>query len=451
MSGCTAPRRGGQEWTRILAVLISVHGAGSDPVSSPTDENTSQCSVSCDDQGRCMPLRFLWGAQKGGTTGLWDMLDLHLACGANRRFPSPDVLRNEKESHYLASLKKTPNRFDYIRTYLLAECASHCFIDATPDNLMVPFTAARLHSMMTSAEAVRRPRMHCSRKRALPPPHRHRASTPRCTRAPAQARARFVVQLREPVSRQVSFLQMESRIGKSYLSVEHASVIYLREWMGHTHGSSALKAVKAEMPAVRACNAADASTRKSAECARVATIAATFTVQLVLKCIILPFGHGDQAVGEVVGRDPVTIGNCYPSNYPPVRDHTRPSGTCPPPSCRASARINPSTRSVTRFLAAGKPLRPLSVIAMHERHILPQATSADRSCMPPRLTLSAVSRVGRVRGSAALAPDALLAVADPSPQHAHRPHFPQPKRIPTGDSRPPTDPDHRPPVWSRSF
>jgi hypothetical protein len=110
-----------------------------------------------------MPLRFVWGAQKGGTTGLWDMLHAHLACGSTTRFGRavPSLHREEKESHYLVSVSP-PSRAEYMGTYLLTECASHCFMDATPDNLIVPLAAARLRSMMSSAEAVRSRRLPCA-------------------------------------------------------------------------------------------------------------------------------------------------------------------------------------------------------------------------------------------------------------------------------------------------
>lgn len=51
-----------------------------------------------------------------------------------------------------------------------------------------------------------------------------------CAPARAQARARFVVQVREPLSRHVSFLQMESRIGKSRLLVQTSTQLQLRVW-----------------------------------------------------------------------------------------------------------------------------------------------------------------------------------------------------------------------------
>lgn len=120
-----------------------------------------------------MPLRFVWGAQKGGTTGLWDMLHGHLACGANKRFGNPggETYREEKESHYLVSVRGAPSRVAYMETFLLEQCESHCFVDATPDNLMVPFAAARLHLVMSSAEAVRSRPKPCIAGKGRPREH----------------------------------------------------------------------------------------------------------------------------------------------------------------------------------------------------------------------------------------------------------------------------------------
>jgi hypothetical protein len=151
----------------LLTGLINVMAAHSVAASPPAHGGHSQCTASCDSEGKCLPLRYVWGAQKGGTTALWEMLSQHLACGAKQRFhPIPYELRRkvktEKESHYLTRVRESPSRVEYMGAYLRAECASHCFIEATP-YLMVPSAAARLKSMMSSAEAVRSRRtlLHC--------------------------------------------------------------------------------------------------------------------------------------------------------------------------------------------------------------------------------------------------------------------------------------------------
>jgi hypothetical protein len=223
--------------------------------------------------------------------------------------------------------------------------------------------------MMSGAEAVRFSRRTCMARVLLAPrsritslpcgllaavvesspgagqacaPQRAHAPMPRRAPPPAQARARFVVQLREPVSRQVSFLQMDSRLGVSQGSVEEASARYVYEWAEHTRDSPMVEATSAQMPAVRGCNAGDASTRKSAQCANVAAKAASIAAQLVVQCSILPFKKSNNTNFSMGGHDPIIVGKCYPSNYPPVRVRTRRSGPC-----GASAHITRSGAALT--------------------------------------------------------------------------------------------------------
>jgi len=122
-------------------------------------DDRSQCSTSCDADGRCMPLRYLWGVQKGGTTSLWAMLAEHWACGANAKFSdtTSEPKHSEKESHYMASISGTPSRDRYTGAFLLSRCASKCFVEATPGNMIAPLAAARLRSMMSATEAVPSP------------------------------------------------------------------------------------------------------------------------------------------------------------------------------------------------------------------------------------------------------------------------------------------------------
>jgi hypothetical protein len=81
-------------------------------------------------------------------------------------------------------------------------------------------------------------------------------------------------------------------------------------------------AIEAVLPAVRNCNAADYSRRKSAECAIIATKAASFAAHLVANCTILPFRTGSPTDVQADSRDPVIVGDCYRFNYPPVRSCT---------------------------------------------------------------------------------------------------------------------------------
>jgi hypothetical protein len=84
--------------------------------------------------------------------------------------------RNEKESHYMTSITDTPSRAVYTGGYLLSQCASRCFVDATPGNMLVPLAAARLRSMMSANEAVpSRPSPCAARAQLL---HSGRTATP---------------------------------------------------------------------------------------------------------------------------------------------------------------------------------------------------------------------------------------------------------------------------------
>ena len=57
----------------------------------------SQCPSSCDRNGRCMPLRYVLGAQKSGSTSLWELLEKDAGvCGANAARASA-----RKEPHFL--------------------------------------------------------------------------------------------------------------------------------------------------------------------------------------------------------------------------------------------------------------------------------------------------------------------------------------------------------------
>jgi hypothetical protein len=199
-----------------------------------------------------------------------------------------------------------------------------------------------------------------------------------------------VVQLREPVSRQVSLLQMNSRIGKSHLSVQGASASSLGQWAEHTRDSPMLEALEAQMPALRGCNAADISTRKSAPCTSIAAKAGSFAALLVVKCIILPYDEANQT--HVGGVDSGTIGKCVPS-YPPVRQHTRPSGPAHRQPCARISRLRP--------VAASPPHRriiPCRSCVLAPLHARGGSTHADRLCLPPRPTLCAADVLGHVRG-----------------------------------------------------
>jgi len=138
----------------LASLILALSGAGSLPLTSDL-----QCQASCDELGRCMPIRFVWGAMKAGSTSIFDMLSMHGACGTITRFtrtgshPAQSV---GKENHYISDTVGPSNRDVYVATYPTDNCKSLCHVDAT-GGMVVPIAAAKLRSMMTSLEAVGRP------------------------------------------------------------------------------------------------------------------------------------------------------------------------------------------------------------------------------------------------------------------------------------------------------
>jgi hypothetical protein len=294
---------------------------------------------------------------------MWAMLAEHWACGANTLFDgeTSQPKHNEKESHYMASITGTPSRDRYTAAYLLSKCATRCFVEATPGNMIAPLAAARLRSMMSASEAVRPPcaalarpsrscrrleraatcraSQACERARLAQLPEDSKRFFPRppspVSRIPAraQARARFIIQLREPLSRHTSYMHMQLRFNRSLLSspsVQRITELQLQQWEGYVNNRPELLAMMEIRPAVRDCNAAPLSRRKSPECAATATKAAGFAAQLLSGCRILPFREDQLGNETPTGLDPVTIGYCTTHTYPPVRPQPAPLGDGPP-------------------------------------------------------------------------------------------------------------------------
>ena len=180
----------------------------------------ASCSSSCDSNGRCMPLRFLLGTQKAGTTSsLQDARNVAHACAASNPEPGcmaiPPVfgctpnrgsnrqladdrlwpathtfgprIGTDKETHYL--LEDYKRRQTMIKPHLGAQstqiwrrcfmsmfraraCQQRCFVEATPDNMADPHAPLSLSKWMIPKE---------------------------------RSQARFVVVLREPIARDLSW------------------------------------------------------------------------------------------------------------------------------------------------------------------------------------------------------------------------------------------------------
>ena len=147
-----------------------------------------------------MPLTYILGIQKGGTTSLSDMHRAALrdgryeACGPHRSLVT-GVL-NRKESHFLHHLwpkgvsSSEGQRRLFTSLYNVSYCRSRCFLEATPANLAEKAAPSRLHAMMSASES---------------------------------ARARFVISLREPVSRDISWYhQVRNDLVTEYAGVPAA-------------------------------------------------------------------------------------------------------------------------------------------------------------------------------------------------------------------------------------
>jgi len=132
-------------------VLALAGGIGALPLAP-----SSQCSASCDEKGRCMPLRHIWGVQKGGSSSIFDMLRSYGACGTTARYGGDGFIpeTDAKENHYITDYAGPIFRDEYTGTYPAGDhCPSLCHVDGT-GGMVVPLASFRLRAMMTSLEAV---------------------------------------------------------------------------------------------------------------------------------------------------------------------------------------------------------------------------------------------------------------------------------------------------------
>jgi hypothetical protein len=112
----------------LACLIVVISGIGALPLASDV-----HCSASCDELGRCMPLRHIWGVQKGGSTSMFDMLQKHGACGTTTRFSGSGSHEapGTKESHYITDTVGPPDRQVYTSTYPKDNCKSLCHVDVT--------------------------------------------------------------------------------------------------------------------------------------------------------------------------------------------------------------------------------------------------------------------------------------------------------------------------------
>jgi len=132
-----------------------------------------------------MPLRYILGAQKAGSTTLWYTLG---ACPASSSALAKPLY--EKETHFIdmpscmnatgpAACKLAITRAGYTSMWTPSSCESRCSVEGTPDFLYNPSVAPQLHRLMWQ---------------------------------PERPRARFVAILREPISRDVAYFNHRLRI-----------------------------------------------------------------------------------------------------------------------------------------------------------------------------------------------------------------------------------------------
>ena len=152
-----------------------------------------------------MPLLYVLGAQKAGSSSVFDLIATDgSVCGSSRDGKTEPW--QSKESHVLS--RPTVTRSTYMRIYHQRSCPSNCFAEGTPSDIRYVAVPSRLFHMMTTQE---------------------------------RGRARFVVVVREPISRDVSWFnhfvlgKRRPRSGRPAMSLAAATRLYQE----HAHGGLA--------------------------------------------------------------------------------------------------------------------------------------------------------------------------------------------------------------------
>lgn len=126
-----------------------------------------------------------------------------------------------------------------------------------------------------------------------------------------------MLQVREPVSRHLSYLHMRRRLGEDSLSVTIATAMQLNQWAKHHRAIPEIQHLPSVMSAVHKCSVSMAASNSSAYCFEMARLGASLGARIISGCTI-------RAV-ESIGPDHTTHlekaidGPCLQHNYPPVR------------------------------------------------------------------------------------------------------------------------------------
>lgn len=156
-----------------------------------------------------------------------------------------------------------------------------------------------------------------------------------------------MLQIREPVSRHLSFLHMRRRLGHSSMSVDKATFIQLGQWEKFIEPRLELKLLPPVLSEVQRCSAGAAFGNTSEHCSETARLAASLGASMIAGCTIGAAGsvgpdgmaHPEQAVEGV----------CNHHNYPPVS--VRPAAPRQPPGTPAASRARDARARFTPDVA----------------------------------------------------------------------------------------------------
>jgi len=134
-----------------------------------------------------------------------------------------------------------------------------------------------------------------------------------------QVRARFVVQLREPVARHVSYIKMEIREGRLSDSMDIFTSEQLFVWSNHmSNHRQQLSSIEYLLPRLRLCNERHGELAKPS-CIVMGLQAAEIASEMLAGCRILSYEGAGVNRSFSVAQGVPSAGTCTQFNYPHVR------------------------------------------------------------------------------------------------------------------------------------